>query len=172
MSFLWSWWWMQMPRNLALYKSCKAAITVGLHSRTHGTTSNWALYGHAEAISQTGIKHRTSSSTSCASALTSVPYSPVNILSVSTIHQDNNLERWSIQTIPYFTNILFSNSYDLHVMSPTTAGHLEFNPPFLFKNCCSNKINHQEKTLEYLKASHLFVPEDWCRVFSTATHNP
>lgn len=64
--------------------------------------------------------------------------------------------------IVYFTNILlWSNSNDLQASSvPAIAGRPDFKPSFLVKDGCSNNINHHRKTLDYLKAFDLFVPED------------
>lgn len=158
LSFLLLWWRMQTPRNLALYKTCKAVIIA--FSSFQDTWHNQrvsTLQSRRTYFTDKNEIQNFQLQILCLSSDLSAFFS-CECLSVPAIHQDNNLERWSIQKILYFTNaLLWSNSYDLQVTSlPTTAGHPDLNPSFLVKNCCSNKINHREKTLDCLKASDLF----------------
>lgn len=165
---------MQTPRNLALYKSCKAAIiTISSFQDTRHNQQASTLWSHWSSFRDKNKIQNFQLQILCLRSDLSAAFS-CECQGVPTIHQDNGLERWSIQMILYFTNILlWSNSYDLQVSSlPTAAGHPDFNPPFLVKSCCFKKINHHGKTLDYLKTLQLFALEDWCEVFCAATHNP
>lgn len=89
-------------RNLALYKSCKAAITAISSSNdtwhkqwvntllSYFTDKNWIQNFQLQTL--------------CLSSDLSAFFS-CECLSVPMIHHNNNLERWSIQMIRYFTTL-------------------------------------------------------------------